>query len=186
MKRVYSMIMMIVIMMAALSLTACGGDDDDNGGDKGNKVGQTLVVDGEKYYAVNCHADQTQGMGMYLIVKAVTDAEYANNGHELVAHISPNTVADLKEGQVFDGKSIRIQTYRGLFELVANTYQWNVLSGIITIKKISKMEMTIQINNLQLEHKKTGAMHTISGTAVLDSGVYSSNGTILSFEDAIK
>jgi hypothetical protein len=180
-RKVFSILLMGVLVVC---LTACGGDD--NGGGEGNKVSKTLVVDGEKYYAVNCHADQTQGMGMYLIVKAVTDAEYTYNGHELVAHISPNTVADLKEGQVFDGKNIRIQNYRGLFELVTNTYQWNVLGGNITINKITKMEMTIQLNSLQLEHKKTGATHIISGTAVVDSGVYSSNGTLLSFEDALK
>ena len=44
--------------------------------------------------------------------------------------------------------------------------------------------MTIEIN-MQIEHKDSGVMRTISGTAVLDSGVYTSNNTLLSFEDAI-
>jgi hypothetical protein len=47
------------------------------------------------------------------------------------------------------------------------------------------MEMTIQINNLVIEHKNRGTKRTISGTAVLNSGVYTSKGKLLSFADAI-
>ena len=47
------------------------------------------------------------------------------------------------------------------------------------------MGMTIQINDLLLEHEITRVQHTISGTAILNSGVYDSKGNLLSFEDAI-
>lgn len=184
MKKWYSKFMMLTIMIGAVNLSACG--DDDDGGSGEHIGGMTLVVDGEKYYASNCHAEQTHGNGMYLIVNAAINAELVTSAHELTVHISPNTVADLKEGQLFDDNSMRIQYFRRISESTMNTYQWKVLSGNITINKITKMEMTIQLNSLQLKHKRTGVEHTISGMAVLDSGVYSSNGTLLSFEDAIK
>ena len=184
MKKWYSKFMMLTIMLAVSNFAACGNDDDGGSGE--HIGGMTLVVDGEKYYAPNCHAEQTHGNGMYLIVNAATNAELVTSGHELTVHISPNIVANLKEGQVFDDNSMRIQYFRRISESSLNTYQWEVVSGNITINKITKMEMTIQFNSLQLEHKQTGVMHTISGIAVLNSGVYSSNGTLLSFEDAIK
>ena len=186
MKRAYSKIMMLVMIIAALGFTTCGGDDEEGKGNQGNNSCTTIVIDGEKYYAANCHAEQTHRNGMFLVVNAVTDVKFPFNGHELVAHISPCAVADLKEGQVFDSENIRIQTLRGLSEVVVNNYQWDVLSGSISIKKITKMEMTIQLNSLQLEHIRTRVKHTISGTAVLNSGVYSSGGPLLSFDDVLK
>ena len=46
----------------------------------------------------------------------------------------------------------------------------------------SDMEMTIVINDLLLEHKSSKVKHTISGTAVLTSGVYDSKGNLLYYE----
>ena len=190
MKKLSSILMLAMLCIAALCFNACGGGDDDNNGgnssnDEGYKESMTLLVDGGKYYAADCSAQQTKGNGMYLIIHAVTNAEYPWNGKELIAHISPNKVADLTEGQVFKDNSIKIQKYRGLSEIEIDTYNWKVITGTITIKKITKMEMTIEIN-MQIEHKNSSVKHTICGTAVLDSGVYNSNNTLLSFEDAIK
>ncbi len=186
MKKWYSTIMMFAMMVASLSLTSCGGDDDNGSGDEGDKRSMTLLIDGEKYYAVDCHAEQTNGRGMYFNIHAVTNADFPLKGDELVTHISsPNTVANLTEGQVFESNHIQIQTYRALNEIPIGTYNWNAINGNITIRKITNMELTIEINSLQIEHRRTGVKRTISGTAVLDSGVYSSDGDLLPFADAI-
>ncbi len=122
---------------------------------------------------------------MYLNVWAVENQKVQVSGHELVAHISPNFVADLKVGDKFEEDNMSIQTFRRLTEIPLNSYRWKIIDGNITITKITDMEMTIQINNLQLKHKDTGVEHTISGVAVLNSGTYSSDTKLLSFEDAI-
>ena len=46
------------------------------------------------------------------------------------------------------------------------------------------MEMTIQLNNMVLRHKRSKVEHTIEGTAVLNSGVWG-NGGLLPFDEAI-
>lgn len=185
MKRLNLSMMMFAMMFAALSFSACGGDDDDEIGGGSNKGQKTLKVDDEYFYAANCTAEQTRNNGMYLNIRAVTDPDYPINGHELAVHISPSKVADLKEGDVFETNQMSVQTLRHFNEIDVNSYQWKDLEGNITIKSISSMEMAIVINGLILEHKSTKVKHTISGTAVLTSGVYDSTGNLLSFEDAV-
>ena len=146
----------------------------------------SLKVDGESFYAANCTAEQTKSSGMYLNIRAVTDPEFPYNGHELTVHISPSKVAELKEGDVFGTNKMSVQSFRRFNEIEVNIYTWNDLEGDITIKKITDMEMTIEINDLQLEHKSSKVKHKISGTAVLTSGVYDSRGNLLSFKDAIE
>ena len=181
MKKLYSTIMMLAMMVAALSFTACGGDDDDgdNNGNSGHG-GMTLIVDGDSFYARQCNVEQTRGRGMYLNITAYN----SSTSHVLVVHISPSKVADLKEGQVFDYDEIGIQTFRHQTDLVYNTYEWKAIKGDITIVKITDMELTIRINDMELEHRN-GVKHTVSGTVELDSGAYY-NGKLLSFKEAIE
>lgn len=187
MRKLYSTIMMLAMMFAALSLSACGSDDDEYGdGDSSYNGKKTLIVDGESFYAPGCSVEQTKRSGMYLHIIASTYPEYSLDGHELSLYISPSKVSELKEGDVFDSDDLLVQTFRRLNELSVNTYVWDVLEGNITIKRITSMEMTIQINKLVLEHEISGVKHTISGTAILNSGAYDSKGNRLSFEDVIR
>lgn len=185
MKKLYSTILVLATMVAALSLSACGGDDSDDESENPSYGKMTLIVDEESFYAVNCSAEQTKRSGMYLEICAATNPEFPINGHLLVVHIAPSKVSELKEGDVFAAKKFSVQTFRRLNEIKVNTYDWNVLEGDITIKKITNMEMTIQINNLLLEHEVSGVQHTISGTAILNSATYDSKGNLLSFNDVI-
>lgn len=189
MKKISSILMLAMMMIAALSFTACGDDDDTNnsGGGENPTTQQALKVDGKSYYNGNlCNAKQTKNDGMYLTVTAVENINFQNSGKELVAHIKPNKVADLKVGDVFDTSKLSIQTFRNLSEIPVNTYMWNVVEGNISITKITDIEMTVQINNLKIKHKNSGVEHTISGIAVLNSGVYGSDKKLLSFADAVK
>ena len=187
MKKIYSTIMLLTMMVAALGFTACGGDDDDdiNGGGNSSKGEMTLTIDGESYYATNCSAEQTRGRGMYLNIRASTSSQFSTKGKELVVHISPSRVSELSVGDVFDSGSMSIQMYHNFNEVVINTYTWRAIEGNITIKKITNMEMTIQINDLVLKHKEKDIKRTISGTAVLNSATYDSQGNLLSFDEAI-
>ena len=185
MKKIYLSMMMLAMMVAALGFTACGGDDEDEIGGVPNKGQMSLKIDDEPFYATNCTAEQTRSNGMYLNIRASTEPEYCLVGHELVVHISPSKVAELKEGDVFENYNMSVQTFRRLNEIAVNSYEWEVLEGDITIKKITSMEMTIAINNLLLEHKISRVKRTIRGTAVLTSGTWDSNGNLLSFSDAI-
>lgn len=184
MKQIYSTVLMLAIMVAVLSFTACSSSDDEDGGNP-SKGQKTLKVDGESFYATNCTAEQTKRNGMYLSIIAATDPNFPINGHDLSIHISPSKVSELKEGDVFDIHQFSVQEFRRLNEISINTYDWYDLEGDITIKRITSMEMTIQINNLLLEHEISGVQHTISGTAILNSGTYDSKGNLLSFEDAV-
>ena len=186
MKKIFSTIMMLTMMVALSSSTCSGSSDDDeiNGGNP-SKGQMTMKVDGESFYAVNCTAEQTKRNGMYLCVNAVTDPNFPLKGHELTVHISPSKVSELIEGEVFGINRLSVQEFRRPTEISVNTYDWRDLEGDITIKRITSMEMTIQINDLLLEHEITRVQHTISGTAILNSGVYDSKGNLLSFEDAI-
>ena len=186
MKKIYLSMMTLAMMVAALGFTACGGDDEDEIGGVPNKGQMSLKIDDEPFYATNCTAEQTRSNGMYLNIRATTDPEYSYNGHELIVHISPSKVAELKEGDVFGTDKMSVQSFNRFNVIEVNTYTWNDLEGDITIKKITDMEMTIVINDLLLEHKSSKVKHTISGTAVLTSGVYDSKGNLLSFKDAIK
>lgn len=187
MKKIYSTMIMLAMMVAALSFTACGGDDDDDEIGGGSNHGQkTLKVDGESFYAVDCAAEQTRRSGMYLNIWAAEDPDFPVKGHELVVHISPSKVAELNEGDVFDTFNLSVQTFRRINEIAVNTYDWDELEGNITIKKITPMEMTIVINDLLLEHEVTKVRHTISGTAVLTSGVCDYSGNLLSFKEAME
>ena len=175
-----------ILLMALLSVvfTACGDDDSGDGG--GSKQGEkTIKIDGESF---NCSdgssVEQTKGNGMYIDIDAVTDMNYQVKGHNLIMHISPSTVADLKENQVFGVDDISIKEFRHLNEIVINSYRWRVVSGSFTIKTITPMEMTIQINQLVIIHKDTKAEHTIDGKAVLNSGVWDDKG-LLPFSEAI-
>ena len=177
--------MLLAMMVLTIGFISCSSEGDDEDEVNSPKANKTIVVDGESFYAAYCSVEQTRGSGMYLIVQAVTNTEFPLSGHELIIHISPSKVADLKEGDMFGVDELSIQFFRRLNEMVANTYSWNVLEGNVTIKKINKMEMTIQIDNLYLEHKRSKVQHTISGTATLDSGTRDSKGNMLSFSDAI-
>lgn len=184
MKR-FNLTLTLIAVIAALSFTACGSSSEYDAIDGGSssKGQKTLKVDDEWFYAANCSAEQTKGSGMYLNIRAVTNPDFPYNGHELAIHISPSKVAQLKEGDMFDRMSI--QFFRHLNEIVYDTYLWRKVDGYVEIKRITDMEMTIQINNLVIEHKNRGTKRTISGTAVLNSGVYTSKGKLLSFADAI-
>lgn len=181
MRKIYSIMMMLAMMVAAVSFTACSGDDD-NGSGGGKK---TLVVDGERYYDVNSTAEQTKNYGMYFTINAAEDPIYPISGHELTVKISPSKVSQLREGDVFDVGELSVREFRHFTEISVNTYDWDELDGNIMIKKITSMEMTIEINDLLIEHEITGVQHTISGTAVLTSGTYDSDGNLLSFKEAI-
>ena len=185
MKQVYSTVLMLAIMVAALGFTACSSSSDDDEGGNPSKGQKTLIVDGESFYATNCTAHQTKGNGLYLSIIAATDPDFPVKGHDLSIRISSlSKVSELKEGDVFDIHKFSVREFRRLNEISVNSYDWRELEGNITIKRITSMEMTIQINNLLLEHEISGVQHTISGTAILDSGTYS-KGNLLSFEDAI-
>ena len=187
MKKFLSTVAMLAMMLALCSSTCSGSSDDEDDYGVGTSQGvKTLYVDDEAYYAANCTAEQTKSSGMYLNIRAVTDPEFPYNGHELTVHISPSKVAELKEGDVFGTNKMSVQSFRRFNEIEVNIYTWNDLEGDITIKKITDMEMTIEINDLQLEHKSSKVKHKISGTAVLTSGVYDSRGNLLSFKDAIE
>ena len=187
MKKLYSGIMMLAMMVAALSFTACGSDDGGNGGGNNPPTGgKTLSYDGTAYYAVGCTAEQTKGRGMYFNIVAAPNEVLAINGHQLVVHISKNKVAELKVGDVFNSENTSVQTLRGTQEIAIETYAWKITEGSITITKITDMEMTLQFTNVKVHHKTKDVEHSFNGTAVLNSGVYSSNGQLLSFADAIK
>lgn len=175
-----------ILLMALLSVvfTACGDDDSGDGG--GSKQGEkTIKIDGESFYCSDgSSVEQTKGNGMYIDIDAVTDMNYQVKGHNLIMHISPSTVADLKENQVFGVDDISIKEFRHLNEIVINSYRWRVVSGSFTIKTITPMEMTIQINQLEIIHKDTKVEHTIDGKAVLNSGVWDDKG-LLPFSEAI-
>ena len=187
MKKLYSTIMMLAMMVAALSFTACGSDDGGNGGGNNPPTGgKTLSYDGTAYYAVGCTAEQTKGRGMYFNIVAAPNEVLAINGHQLVVHISKNKVAELKVGDVFNSENTSVQTLRGTQEIAIETYAWKITEGSITITKITDMEMTLQFTNVKVHHKTKDVEHSFNGTAVLNSGVYSSNGQLLSFADAIE
>ena len=187
MKKLYSGIMMLAMMVAALSFTACGSDDGGNGGGNNPPTGgKTLIYDGTAYYAVGCTAEQTKGRGMYFNIVAAPNEVLAINGHQLVVHISKNKVAELKVGDVFNSENTSVQTLRGTQEIAIETYAWKITEGSITITKITDMEMTLQFTNVKVHHKTKDVEHSFNGTAVLNSGVYSSNGQLLSFADAIE
>jgi len=187
MKKLYSTIMLLAMMVAALSFTACGGDDGGNGGgDNPPTGGKTLSYDGTAYYAVGCTAEQTKGRGMYFNIVAAPNEVLAINGHQLVVHISKNKVAELKVGDMFNSENTSVQTLRGTQEIAIETYAWKITEGSITITKITDMEMTLQFTNVKVHHKTKDVEHSFNGTAVLNSGVYSSNGQLLSFADAIE
>ena len=44
---------------------------------------------------------------------------------------------ELKEGDVFENYNMSVQTFRRLNEIAVNSYEWEVLEGDITIKKIT-------------------------------------------------
>lgn len=192
MKRLSSILMLAMVIVAALSFTSCGGSDDDEiggssqGGGSDLSSQQTLTIDGQKFYynAMECTVDQTKSMGMYLSVVASEQKEIPSK--ILAMHISPNKVADLKVGDSFGVNKLSIQQYRGVMHITFGTYMWEVVEGRVDISKITSMEMTIQIHDLKIRHKETNVEHTISGIAVLNSGVYDSKNNLLSFEDAIK
>ena len=195
MKRLSSILMLAMVMVAALSFTSCGGSDDDEiggssqGGGSDLSSQQTLTIDGQKFYYndMGCTVDQTKSMGMYLSVVAFEQKDVPTlQGKILTMHISPNKVADLKVGDSFGVNKLSIQEYRNLTEIPLSTYRWKVVAGRVDISKITSMEMTIQIHDLKMRHKDTNVEHTISGIAVLNSGVYDSKNNLLSFEDAIK
>lgn len=169
----------------SMCLTSCGDDDDDfvNNGEPNDKP--TLVFDSEPYYYGKlCSVDQTKRNGMYMTITAVKNSMWQYPGHELIVHISPNTVADLRVGDVFKSGNLSIRSLRGLFEISVSTYSWNIMEGDITVTNITTHELTIRINNLRLKHNTTGAEHTISGIAVLNSGTYY-NGNLLPFAECI-
>lgn len=173
----------LLIAFLCVAFTACGGDDDNGGGS--NPGEKTLKIDGESFYCGDgSSVEQTKGNGMYIDIDAVTDMNYQVKGHNLIMHISPSTVAELRENQVFGVDDISIKEFRHLNEIVINSYRWRVVSGSFTIKTITPMEMTIQINQLEIIHKDTKAEHTIDGKAVLNSGVWDDKG-LLPFSEAI-
>jgi hypothetical protein len=185
MKKFYSTILMLATMIAALSLTACGGSDSDEESENPSYGKKTLIIDDESFYAVNCSVEQTRNSGMYLEIVGATNPEFPIEGHLLVVRIAPNKVSELKEGDVFYDNKLIVRDLVRLNEIKVNSYDWNVLEGDITIKRITDMEMTIQINNLLLEHKVTKVKHTISGTAILNSATYDSKGNLLSFKEVL-
>lgn len=187
MKKVYSTIMMLAIMVAALSFSACSSSssDDDDFGYESNSGEMTLKVDGESYYCGDgSSVEQTKNSGMYIEVCAVEEMRFQMNGHDLIMRISPSRVSQLKVGQEFSGSQISVREFRHFNEIVVNAYEWEVVSGYFTIKTITSMEMTIQLNNMVLRHKRSKVEHTIEGTAVLNSGVWG-NGGLLPFDEAI-
>lgn len=198
MKKYYSIFVLFALMLAALGFFSCGGDDEeakgngnsnDNGavnGDDNSNDTMTLTIDDVTFYSVNSSVQQTK-LGIYLTVQCATRKDViTTSGHELVMRISPNTVALLNVGDVFDSSMISVQKFRRLNEITVNNYAWNVLEGCVTIIKITEMEMTIQIDGLLLEHQRTSVQHSISGMAVLNSGVYDNDGNLLSFAEVIE
>lgn len=186
MKKLYSTVMMLAVMVAALGLSACSSNSsDDDFGSGSSKGEKTLIVDGESFYDFNSTAEQTKRNGMYLNINASTDPNYILQGHMLTVRISLSKVSELKEGDVFGVSELTVREFQRPTEISVNSYDWNELKGDITIIRITSMEMTIQINDLQIEHKISKVQHTISGKAILCSGVYDSRGNLLSFEDAI-
>ena len=160
--------------------------DDVETNEGSNQEQMSLKIDDESFYAVNCTAEQTSNSGMYLHIKTAENLDFPYFGKELTVHISPSKVAELKEGDVFDTDKMSVRYFGSVDQIYANSSSYNELEGDITIKKISSMEMTIEINDLVFENKTSKVKHKISGTAVLTSGVYDSKGNLLSFKDAIE
>lgn len=173
---------MFAIIVAALSFTACSDDDDDN-------AKKTLVIDGVPYYCGYDYSDvvQIRNSSMLLSVAAVENKENPLDGHLLKMEIPPSKVSELSVGQVFNSDEIRIYAYRVIMHVFdeVEPYNWNAINGNIVITEIKEKELTIQINNLTVKHKRTGVEHNIAGTATLYNSVYDSNGVMLPFSDSI-
>ena len=160
--------------------------DDVETSEESSQGQMSLMVDDKSFYAVNCTAEQTRSGGMYLHIRTAEDPEFPYFGRELIVHISPSKVAELKEGDVFGANKLNVESFKSADLIIINGTKWNELEGNITIKKITDMEMTIVINDLQIENDSSKVKHTIRGTAVLTSGVYDSKGNLLSFKNAIE
>lgn len=170
---------MFAIIVAALSFTACSDDDNNDNAKK------TLVIDGVPYYCgYDSNVVQTRNSSMLLSVAAVENKEFPLNGHSLTVEIPPSKVSELSVGQVFNSDEIHIYTYRGIMHIEVETRDWNAINGNIVITEIKEKELTIQINNLTVKHKRTGVEHNIAGTATLYNSVYDSNGVMLPFSDS--
>jgi hypothetical protein len=168
---------LFAMMIAALSFIACGGDDDKLY-EGINKEQKTLKMDGESYYASElCIANRSN----YISIVGVNNLRQPTHGFELDLRLSPSNPGEIKEGEVFDTDKMRVLVLRSLNEIPVEN-PWNDIEGSITIKRITSMEMTIVINDLILENVRNGVKHTISGTAVLTSGIYDSNNNLLPFE----
>lgn len=184
-KFLYSISCFIAVVVISMCLTSCGDDEDDfvNNGEPNGKP--TLVIDGEPYYYGElCSVDQTKRNGMYLTITAVENLMWQYPAHELTVHISPNTVADLRVGDIFKSGNLTIRDFRNVFHISLSAYSWSLMEGDITVTNITPYELTIRINNMRLKHETSGAEHTISGIAVLDSGTYY-NGNLLPFAECI-
>ncbi len=190
MKKLHSMIMMIAMMVASLSLTACNGDDEDGI----SKWKKTLTIDGESYYCSKySKVSQSYGWeslgdlewydrGMYLTICAIGDTKKYSHYVEknLTIVLPPSRVSMLKVGDVFDYDRISVRNFNNYNEIVLDTYNWDAISGNITIREITETTLTIQINKLVIESHR-GAKRTIDGIATLTNSLSDSNGNVLPF-----
>ena len=171
MKTLKYSVLFSLLAMVAFCLSGCGKNEgiDDDGGDMfGGGGTKTLKVDGEAYYCgTESIAEETNGMGMYLKVVAVEDTQYEMNGKRLIVNIPPSKVSELKVGDVFQPDDILVRNYNNLSVIEVNAYSWYAVGGSIRISGISSTHLTIQIQQLVVEHHSTGAQHTIEGTASL-------------------
>lgn len=158
-----------LLAMVALCLSGCGKNDgiDDGSGDMiGGK--KTLKVDGEAYYCGSeSIVQETNGNGMYLKVVAVEDTFAQWSGKELQIVITPSRVSELKVGDVFQSNDISVREFHDLSGYAVNKYSWDAVGGSVRISGISSTHLTIQIQQLVIEHHTTDAQHTIEGTASL-------------------
>ena len=164
----YSILFMLTAIIAVCGFTSCSDDDDnDNSGSTPNN-GETLVIGDDQYYGIGT-VQQTEGNGIYLHINAVENIYSPYNGHVLVIRIPAEVaslVSQLHEGQTIE--NLLIQQFRDYSAIVANTYEWEVVAGGITISRITDEELTININDLVIEHYSSGVQMTISGSTTLE------------------
>ena len=145
MKKLYLGIMMLAMTVAALGITACGNDEEDES-NIGGKRQKTLKVDGVSLYPFDCTVQETNGNSMYFVLQMVENynSPWSGTNHYLSLLVyGRNKVKKLSVGEELD---LNVQYFRHLNEIVVNTYEWDVISGSLTVEKIGKTSIDVRFD----------------------------------------
>lgn len=171
MKKYHSVLFMLAMVMAACVFVSCSDDDDFESNDNIwgiPNVGKTLIIQDEAYYGTGS-ITPTYGDGIYFDVEAIENLNSPYNGKYLSIHLSEDeasTISKLYEGKTLE--YIYVREYRDLNSIVLNN-SWEILSGDVTVTEITDETVTININDLVIEHyERPGNTVTISGPAILE------------------